>query len=139
MTPTTAGPDLTWLLNDLVSRAKETQHAIVLSADGLLVAASDSLPVDDAEHLAAVASGIHSLAKGAGLRHGGGAVRQSIIEMECAYLLVSVAGPGSCLAVQTSADADTGFIAYEMATLVGKVSETLSTPTRPPSDGDAHA
>jgi predicted regulator of Ras-like GTPase activity (Roadblock/LC7/MglB family) len=122
--------DLTWLLDDLVGRVNETKHAVVLSADGLLMAASKEFGQDDAEHLAAVASGIQSLAKGAGERFGGGTVRQTIVEMQSAFLLVTVAGKGACLAVLSSEKADVGLIAYEMAMLVTSVDEHLSSPSR---------
>jgi predicted regulator of Ras-like GTPase activity (Roadblock/LC7/MglB family) len=122
--------DLTWLLDDLVSRVSETKRAVVLSADGLLMAASTGFDQDDAEHLAAVASGIQSLAKGAGERFGGGTVRQTIVEMQSAFLLVTVAGQGACLAVLSSEQADVGLIAYEMAMLVTSVDEHLTAPTR---------
>lgn len=122
--------DLTWLLDDLVGRVNETKHAVVLSADGLLMASSQGFGRDDAEHLAAVASGIQSLAKGAGERFGGGTVRQTIIEMQSAFLLVTVAGKGACLAVLSSEKADVGLIAYEMAMLVTSLDEHLSSPAR---------
>ena len=133
--------DLTWLLDDLVKRVNDAQHAIVLSADGLLMASSHGLSQDDAEHLSAVASGVQSLAKGAGERFGVGPVRQTIIEMRAAYLLVTVAGQGACLAVMGAENSDIGLIAYEMAMLVTRVGEYLSSPTRsalsPESDGAA--
>lgn len=122
--------DLNWLLNDLVGRLEEADHAVVLSADGLLMASSQGIGQDDAEHLSAVASGIHSLAKGAGKRFGGGPVEQTIIEMRSAFLLVTVAGQGACLAVLTSENADVGLIAYEMAVLVASVGPHLSSTTR---------
>lgn len=56
--------ELDWLLDDLVMRVTEVRHAVVLSNDGLAVGASTDLRREDAEHLAAVASGFHSLAKG---------------------------------------------------------------------------
>lgn len=122
--------DLTWLLDDLVSRVSETRHAVVLSADGLLMASSTGFDQDDAEHLAAVASGIQSLAKGAGERFAGGTVRQTIVEMQSAFLLVTVAGQGACLAVLSSEKADVALIAYEMAMLVTRLDEHLSSPSR---------
>src|SRR4051812_11791429 len=57
--------NLTWLLDDLVSRVPSAQQAVVLSADGLMMGASTGLPRDDAEHLSAMAAGFQSLAKGA--------------------------------------------------------------------------
>jgi predicted regulator of Ras-like GTPase activity (Roadblock/LC7/MglB family) len=114
---TTAG-DLRWLLDDLVGRVEDTEHAAVLSADGLLIAASAGLTRDDGEHLAAVAAGFQSLARGVGERFGGGAVRQTIIELESRYLLVTSAGQGACIAVLATGRADIGLVAYEMAMLV---------------------
>jgi len=131
MSQTTKSADLAWLLDDLVARVTDADAAVVLSADGLLMAASQQLQGDDAEHLAAVAAGFQSLSRGAGRRFGGGAVRQTIIEMESAFLFVTAAGHGACLAVLSSADSDIGLIAYEMAMLVKRVGAYLSTPSRP--------
>ncbi|MFF3246421.1 roadblock/LC7 domain-containing protein [Streptomyces sp. NPDC002870] len=122
--------DLDWLLDDLVLRAGEVRHAIVLSNDGLPVGASTALTREDAEHLAAVASGFHSLAKGAGRHFHAGGVRQTMVEMDDGFLFVAAAGDGSALAVLTSVVADIGLIAYEMARLVKRVGEHLRTPPR---------
>ncbi|MGW0557969.1 roadblock/LC7 domain-containing protein [Streptomyces sp. NPDC002926] len=122
--------DLDWLLDDLVLRVGEVRHAVVLSNDGLPVGASTALTRQDAEHLAAVASGFHSLAKGAGHHFHAGGVRQTMVEMDDGFLFVAAAGDGSCLAVLTSVVGDIGLIAYEMARLVKRVGEHLRTPPR---------
>jgi predicted regulator of Ras-like GTPase activity (Roadblock/LC7/MglB family) len=122
---------LDWLLDDLLDRVPAARHAAVLSADGLLTGASAGLSREDAEHLAAVAAGFQSLARGAGRRFGGGAVRQTIVEMEAGFLFVTAAGHGTCLAVIAAPDSDIGMIAYEMAMLVTRVGQNLSTPSRP--------
>jgi predicted regulator of Ras-like GTPase activity (Roadblock/LC7/MglB family) len=127
---TASSGDLTWLLDDLVERVTHAQHAIVLSVDGLLVASSRGLERDDREHLAAVASGIQSLAKGAGRRFGGGPPRQTIIEMQTSFMFVSAAGNGACLCVLAAEEADVGLIAYEMAMLVTRAGKFLGTPPR---------
>ncbi|MFJ8795019.1 roadblock/LC7 domain-containing protein [Streptomyces sp. NPDC102462] len=130
---------LDWLLDDLVARVGEVRHAVVLSNDGLAIGASTGLAREDAEHLAAVASGFNSLAKGAGRHFGAGGVRQTMVEMDDAFLFVAAAGDGSCLAVLTAVTADIGLIAYEMARLVRRVGEHLYTPPRaagrPPAAG----
>ncbi|GFH38320.1 roadblock/LC7 domain-containing protein [Streptomyces pacificus] len=128
--------ELDWLLDDLVQRAGEVRHAVVLSGDGLVVGASGCLTREDVEHLAAVASGFHSLAKGAGRHFSTGGVRQTMVEMDDAFLFVAAAGEGSCLAVLCSVTVDVGLIAYEMARLVKRVGEHLGSPPRtstPPS------
>jgi predicted regulator of Ras-like GTPase activity (Roadblock/LC7/MglB family) len=131
--------ELDWLLDDLVVRVREVRHAVVLSNDGLAVGASNAIGREDAEHLAAVASGFHSLAKGAGRHFHAGSVRQTMVEMEEGFLFVAAAGEGSCLAVLSAASADIGLIAYEMARLVKRVGEHLCTPPRfaaqPPAAG----
>jgi uncharacterized protein len=126
--------DLAWLVDDLISRVDQARHAAVLSADGLLMAASRGLAREDAEHLSAVAAGFQSLARGAGRHFGGGAVRQTIVEMDGAFLFVTAAGRGACLAVLSDVEADMGLIAYEMAMLVARVGQYLTTQSRYPLD-----
>lgn len=135
---TSSVSDLAWLLDDLVERVDEVKQAVVLSADGLLIAASRDLSREDAEHLAAVASGFQSLARGAGRQFKGGSVRQTIVEMDTLFLFVTAAGQRANLAVLATEEADVGLIAYEMAMLVTRVGQFLTTPSRSavtPSDG----
>jgi predicted regulator of Ras-like GTPase activity (Roadblock/LC7/MglB family) len=122
---------LDWLLNDLVERVPSALQAVVLSADGLLIGSSKDLSREDGEHLSAMAAGFQSLARSASRQFRAGAVRQTIIEMDEAYLFVTAAGQGACLAVLSAADSDIGLIAYEMAMLVVRVGQNLSAPTRP--------
>lgn len=136
MVPTTTRVATDWLLDDLLARVPQARCAVVLSVDGLLTASSAGLSADDAEHLSAVSSGFSSLARATGQRFGGGPVRQTIVEMEEAFLLVSAAGNGSCLAVLADTDIDLGILAYEMAMLATRVGSHLSTPPR--SGADVH-
>jgi predicted regulator of Ras-like GTPase activity (Roadblock/LC7/MglB family) len=122
--------NLTWLLDDLVERVPTAQQAVVLSADGLMLGASAAMNREDAEHLSAMAAGFQSLAKGASRHFDAGQVRQTVVEMEEAFLFVTAAGQGACLAVLASADADLGLIAYEMAMLVTRVGQTMAAPER---------
>ncbi|TDC29312.1 roadblock/LC7 domain-containing protein [Micromonospora sp. 15K316] len=123
--------DLDWLLDELVQRVPAAREAVVLSADGLLLGSTAELDRDDAEHLCALAAGFASLARGASRHVDGGPVRQTVVEMESAYLFVTAAGQGACLAVVSDADADMGLVAYEMAMLVIRVGEYLTAPARP--------
>lgn len=127
--------NLTWLLDDLVERVPSAQQAVVLSADGLMMGASATLSREDAEHLSAMAAGFQSLAKGASRQFRAGPVRQTVVEMESAFLFVTAAGAGACLAVLAASDADLGLIAYEMAMLVTRVGEFMSAPDRPADAG----
>jgi predicted regulator of Ras-like GTPase activity (Roadblock/LC7/MglB family) len=124
---------LDWLLDDLVLRVAPISKAVILSQDGIALGASRSLERDDAEHLAALAAGFHSLAKGAGSHFGGGAVRQTVIEMESGYLFVTAAGNGTCLAVIADQGADLGLVAYEMAVLIRRTGEHIRIGMRAPA------
>jgi len=129
----TASPerDLGWLLDDLAARVDQFRQAVILSRDGLAIGASAGLSREDAEHLSAVAAGFQSLARGFGQHFGSGSPRQTIVEMESAFLFVTAAGEGSCLAVLACAAADAGLIAYEMAVLVKRVGQHLGVRQRP--------
>jgi len=122
--------DLNWLLDSLVTQVADVRHAVVLSSDGLPIGTSRELERDDVAHLAALASGFQSLARSAGEQFAGGAVRQTIVEMDERFLFVTSAGSGACLAVIADAEADIGVIAYEMAMLVTRVGRHLSTRPR---------
>jgi predicted regulator of Ras-like GTPase activity (Roadblock/LC7/MglB family) len=131
---------MNWVLDDLVQRVQGVSQAVVLSRDGLMLGASQGLNREDAEHLAAIAAGLQSLARSAALRFNGGKAREAIIHMDSALLFVMAAAQGSCLAVLSPADADHGLIAYEMAMLVQRLGQYLSAgpraavgaPERPP-------
>lgn len=135
---TEASSGLNWLLDSLVSRVPETRHAIVLSEDGLPVGKSNSLDRDHAEHLSAVASGLQSLASGAARRFQGGPVRQTVIEMEKAFLFVTNAGQGARLAVLASDEVDAGMVVYEMNMLVKQVGRYLSAAPRTDTPSVGH-
>jgi predicted regulator of Ras-like GTPase activity (Roadblock/LC7/MglB family) len=125
---------LDWLLDDLVARVAQIEKAVILSRDGLAIGSSAGLTREDSEHLSAVAAGFQSLARGVGQHFGCGLPRQTIVEMESAFLFVTAAGEGSCLAVLAAADAEAaGQIAYEMAVLVRRVGEHMGVDPRPPA------
>jgi predicted regulator of Ras-like GTPase activity (Roadblock/LC7/MglB family) len=126
----TVGNELAWLLDDLTKRVPHVQHALVLSNDGLVTGVSGELDRSTAEHLAAVSSGFHSLAKGAGRQFGTGGVRQTMVEFDEGFLFVTAAGNGSCLSVLSGMEADIGQVAYEMTRLVHQVGEHLEVSPR---------
>lgn len=131
--PTGQVSDLDWLLSGLVQRVPHTRSAVLLSSDGL-VKSVHGLDPDSADHLAALASGLYSLGRSAGIRFGdGGEVRQVVVELAQTLLLVSTAGSGTCLAVLAGREADAAMLGYEMAMLVKSVRPYLVTPARQPA------
>lgn len=127
--------ELNWLLDDLVDRIGSIRKVLVLSGDGLPKGGSRDLSREDGEHLAAVASGFHSLAKGVGRHFDAGSVRQTVVELDDAFLFVTAAGDGSCLAVLAESESDIGLIAYEMTLLVKRVGAHLATAPRTDNPG----
>ncbi|GII24118.1 roadblock/LC7 domain-containing protein [Planosporangium mesophilum] len=122
--------NLTWLLSGLVHRVPHTRSALLLSSDGLRRAAH-GLDADSADQLAAIASGLFSLAHSAGHRFGGGdGVRQVVAELDDTLLFVSTAGSSAVLAVLASRGVDVGVLGYEMSRLVTSVRPYLATPAR---------
>lgn len=122
--------ELDWLLDDLVGRVVGAQRAVVLSADGLLVGKSRDLSREDGEHLSAMSSAFQSLARGVGNQFDKGDVRQTVVELDRAFLLVTAAGRGACLALLADEDADIAMVAYEMNVLVQQVGTNLTAKPR---------
>ena len=127
---TSARGGLDWLLSSLTETVDHVEQAVILSSDGLVLGLSPGLAQEDAEHLAALAAGVQSLARGAGKRFRGGNVRQTIIEMDAALLFITTAGESTCLAVLAAPEADAGQVAYEMTVLVKRLGQHLGTTLR---------
>lgn len=123
----TADRELDWLLENLLARTPGTRHALVLSSDGLKLCHTSRLTVDQADQLAAIASGIQSLAHGASAEFGDGSggVRQSMTEFHGGVLFIVEAGEGAHLAVIASDEADVGLIGHNMDELVEQLGEHL--------------
>jgi predicted regulator of Ras-like GTPase activity (Roadblock/LC7/MglB family) len=128
--PTGHVSDLDWLMSGLVQRVPHTTSAVLLSCDGL-VKSVHGLDPDSADHMAALASGLYSLGRSAGVRFGdGGEVRQVVVELDSTLLFVTTAGSGTCLAVLAGREADAAVLGYEMAMLVKSVRPYLMTAPR---------
>ncbi len=100
--------DLNWLVTNFVERVPSVAHA------------------DRVDQLAAVTSGLTSLTQGASRVFEGGAVSQTVVEMQRGLLIVMAISDGSSLAVLAAADCDMGLVAYEMALMVERVGSALT-------------
>ena len=132
--PALTGRRLDWLVNDFVRRVSGVRHALVLSGDGLRLAASDGVDGTLADQLSAVASGLVSLTRGAAQCFRAEPVRQTIVEMGGGYLFVTSVDSGSALAVFAEPHCDIGMVGYEMTLLGARVGMMLAPATRDVSD-----
>ena len=114
-----------WLVDSFVQQVPGVAHAVVVSADGLLLVASSGLPRDRADQLAAVTSGLVSLTQGAARCFEAGGVVQTVVEMERGIVLTMAISDGSSLAVLASPSCDIGLIGYEMTLLVDRVGKMV--------------
>lgn len=117
---------LSWLVTDFTTRVVDAAHAVVVSADGIPLAVSDTIRTDRVSQLCAITSGLVGLADGAARMFDGGVVAQSLIEMDHGVMLVRAIGGGSHLAVLANPDCDLELVVYEMRLLAEAAGEALT-------------
>jgi predicted regulator of Ras-like GTPase activity (Roadblock/LC7/MglB family) len=126
--------DLSWLITDFTERVPDVAHAVVVSSDGVALAASDGIWPDRLEHLSAVTSGLTSLAQGAARMFDGGDLTQTLVSMERGVLVIMAISDGSSLAVLAAAEADLDLVAYEMTILTEQAGSVLTPDLRRPAN-----
>ncbi|GAB2806296.1 roadblock/LC7 domain-containing protein [Streptomyces sp. NPDC054796] len=115
-----------WLVTNFTERVPDVAHAVVISADGLLLTASDQLAPERAEQLSTIAAGAVSLVQAvADCMETGNALR-TVIQMEHGNMLMMSIRDGSCLVALAAPDCEIGQIAYEMTVLVDQAGEMLT-------------
>ncbi len=122
---------LDWLLTDFARSTPGVVHALVVSSDGLRLAATSEVDPALADQLSAAVSGLVSLARGAATLLGAHPVNQTILEMGGGYLFATSISQGSILAVHTERSADMGLVGYEMTMLASRVGHALTPGARP--------
>lgn len=118
--------EFTWMVTRFASDTAGVVDAIAVSSDGLLIAVSRPEDWASSERLAAIVSGLTSLAAGAAGQYGLGSLRQVIIAMEDGYLLVSPIGSGCVLGVVTAKDAELSHVGFEMSLFGNRVRAALN-------------
>ena len=121
---------LQWLMNDVVARLDRCDRAVLVSADGLLMARSAALNNEEAERLAAITSALHSLARSAGTELRAGRARQTLVELEDAYLLVTTGGRRTAISVVVPVDTDLSQVAFAVNRMVRQVGSHLAVQAR---------
>jgi predicted regulator of Ras-like GTPase activity (Roadblock/LC7/MglB family) len=115
-----------WLISNFVKGTDGVRDAVAVSSDGLLIAMSDGLGRTEADRLAALTSGLASLAKSAARYYDFDGLKLIMIEMVKGFLLVSTIADGSCVAVLADERCDIGLIGYEIALLADRAGDLLT-------------
>ncbi len=122
--------ELGWLLDDFAGRVPHVTHAVAVSSDGLVVAATRTLTKDRADQLAAVAAGLVSLLAGAARLLEAGSVVSNLTELDGGFMFSMAVSSGAGLLVLASRQCDIGTVSYEMTELINKVGPLLTPATR---------
>jgi predicted regulator of Ras-like GTPase activity (Roadblock/LC7/MglB family) len=133
MTDTSHSPalkNLTWLLDEFKRETPDVHTAMAVSIDGISTFSNTGIAVANAERLAAITSGFHSLALGIGRHFEGGAVKQVVAELDNLLYFVAAAGRNTLLAVLASPQADAGIVGYQMTLLANRVGDYFATASR---------
>ncbi|WP_431958374.1 roadblock/LC7 domain-containing protein [Nocardia lijiangensis] len=124
--PSTADPHaFNWLLGNFVRNTDGVRDTVAVSSDGLLIAMSEGLDRTGGDRLAAMVSGLASLARSASRSYEFDGLKLIMIEMKRGFLLVSALGDGSCLGVIAEGGCDVGLVGYEMAVLAERAGTLL--------------
>jgi predicted regulator of Ras-like GTPase activity (Roadblock/LC7/MglB family) len=115
-----------WLLANFVRDTDGVADAVAVSSDGLLMALSEGLDRKGAERLAAIVSGMTSLARSASRQYGFDGMRLVMVEMRRGFLLVSAISDGSCLGVVATSQCDLGLVGHEIALLCDRFGSLLT-------------
>ena len=118
--------NINWLLSSFVDQTAGVGQSIAVSSDGLLMAISSNLDRASADKLAAIVTGMRSLADGASRVLGKGGLNQVIVEMSDAYLFVASISDGSSIGVVADRSCDLGLVGYEITMLVSRVGTQLT-------------
>jgi uncharacterized protein len=118
--------NINWLLSSFVDQTAGVGQSIAVSSDGLLMAISSNLDRASADKLAAIVTGMRSLADGAARVLGKGGLNQVIVEMSDAYLFVAAISGGSSIGVVADRTCDLGLVGYEITMLVSRVGNQLT-------------
>ncbi|MET7851047.1 roadblock/LC7 domain-containing protein [Streptomyces avermitilis] len=124
-------PDLSWVLNDVL-QVRGARHAILVSADGLLLERSTDIGRDDAESMAAAISSMQSLSRVLApfVAAGRGRWDQTLIEYDGGWIFLIAAGSEAYLAASAAKDVDMEAMSFRMQQQVSALRKTMSTSPR---------
>ncbi len=115
-----------WLISNFAASTPGVAHALIVSSDGLPLLASDGVPEDLADPLAAMASGILSLGNNLARQVAAGSCDQILLRLTRGQFVFMGIGELAGLGVLVEAGANLGAVAHQMAQLVASVGHALT-------------
>ncbi|WP_030186753.1 roadblock/LC7 domain-containing protein [Streptomyces sp. NRRL S-813] len=131
-------PDLSWVLNDVLT-VRGARHAILVSADGLLLERSSEIGREEAETNAAAMSSMQSLSRAVAgfIGDGNGLWKQTLMEYDGGWIFLIAAGNGAYMAVSAALDVDMEIMSIRMQQQVAALGRALSAQPRQSAGTDA--
>jgi predicted regulator of Ras-like GTPase activity (Roadblock/LC7/MglB family) len=123
-------PDCAWLIRQFADDVPGVTHALLVSLDGLQLAASRQVPRDLGDQLAALTSGLLSMADRSASLLDLGASEYLTVRLPRGHLLFMRVGESAGLAVAAAAGCDLRVVSYRMTQFVGAVWHVLTPQVR---------
>ncbi|GII25919.1 roadblock/LC7 domain-containing protein [Planosporangium mesophilum] len=125
------GPqDCAWLVRQFADEVPGVTHALIVSLDGLQLAASRMVPRDLGDQLAALTAGLLSMADRSSALLDLGSSEYMTIRLPRGHLLFMRVGESAGLAVAAAVGCDLRVVAYHMNQFVGAVGHVLTPAVR---------
>jgi len=114
------------ILDQMHDHLPGTGGVLLLSGDGIQLAASAATRADRADQLSAVAAGLHAIARAADRLNGGGRVDQTVVEMDYRMLVIVPVTGEMLLAVVFDAVNDLSGTRQQIATFADRLGVRLA-------------
>ncbi|WP_240943026.1 roadblock/LC7 domain-containing protein [Planosporangium thailandense] len=125
------GPqDCAWLVRQFAEEVPGVTHALIVSLDGLQLAASRMVPRDLGDQLAALTAGLLSMADRSAALLDLGESEYMTIRLPRGHLLFMRVGESAGLAVAATIGCDLRVVAYHMTQFVSAVGHVLTPQVR---------
>jgi predicted regulator of Ras-like GTPase activity (Roadblock/LC7/MglB family) len=122
--------DFGWLIGQFAAETPGVTHALLVSLDGLQLVASDAVTRDLGDQLAALTSGLLSMADRSAALLDLGLSEYLTVRLPGGHLLFMRVGDSAGLAVAAASGCDLRVVAYQMTQFVGAVGHLLSPQVR---------
>lgn len=117
------------LLADFRARTPGAALAVLVTAEGLAVARTDGLATDDAERLAALASGLGAMTRSAAEAYGGGRVSVTTVDMGHRHLCLLPVDDRLSLLFLADEQGELSRVLYEAARTAVELTAALTSST----------